>query len=89
MRIWRKHRGRGPADSATVVGVDACPAGWIGVVLHEGAFTQAMVAAGFRELVAAVPSASIVAVDIPIGLPTDGWRRADIETWAAWDEQLL
>jgi predicted RNase H-like nuclease len=59
--------------------VDACPAGWIGVVLHEGAFTQAVVAASFRELVAAIPSASIVAVDIPIGLPANGWRTADIE----------
>ena len=77
--IWRKHRVRSRSDPATVVGVDACPAGWIGVVLHEGTFTQAAVAAGLRELVAALPSASIIAVDIPIGLPANGWRRADIE----------
>jgi predicted RNase H-like nuclease len=77
--IWRKHRVRSRSDPATVVGVDGCSAGWIGVVLHEGAFTQAVVAAGFPELVAAVPLASIVAVDIPIGLPANGWRRADIE----------
>jgi predicted RNase H-like nuclease len=77
--IWRKQRGPSRSDSATVVGVDACSAGWIAVVLGQGAFAQAVVAAGFRELVAAVPSASIVAVDIPIGLPTNGWRRADME----------
>jgi predicted RNase H-like nuclease len=66
---------RSRSDPATVVGVDGCSAGWIGVVLHEGAFTQAVVAAGFCELVGAVPLASIVAIDIPIGISANGWRR--------------
>jgi predicted RNase H-like nuclease len=74
-----KHPFRIRSKPATVMGVDACSVGWIAVVLHEGVFTQAAVAPRFRELVAATPSASIVAVDIPIGLHANGWRRADGE----------
>jgi predicted RNase H-like nuclease len=59
--------------------VDACAAGWIGIVLHRGAFAQAAVGSRFHQLLAAVPSGSIIAVDIPIGLPDRGWRRADVE----------
>jgi predicted RNase H-like nuclease len=60
------------------MGVDACPAGWIGIVLDHGAFAQATLGSRFRELLTAVPGASVVAVDIPIGLPERGWRSADI-----------
>jgi predicted RNase H-like nuclease len=74
---WPKRRLGSRPHPATVMGVDACPAGWIGVVLDHGAFAQATVGGRFRELLATVPAASIVAVDIPIGLPERGWRGAD------------
>jgi predicted RNase H-like nuclease len=73
---WLKRRTSRPR-LATVMGVDACPAGWIGIVLNHGAFAQATVGGQFRELLDAVPTESIVAVDIPIGLPERGWRGAD------------
>jgi predicted RNase H-like nuclease len=76
---WLQRRAGSRPGSATVVGVDACAAGWIGIVLHHGVFAQAAVGARFRALLAAVPAASIVAVDIPIGLPERGWRRADAQ----------
>lgn len=79
MTIRLKRRLRRRSKPATVMGVDACSVGWIAVVLHEGAFMQAAVAPRLRELVAALPSAAIVAVDIPIGLHVNGWRRADGE----------
>jgi predicted RNase H-like nuclease len=59
--------------------VDACPTGWIAIVLDHGAFAQAAVAPRFQDLLTTVPSASIVAVDIPIGLPERGWRSADFQ----------
>jgi predicted RNase H-like nuclease len=50
-------------------GVDGCRAGRVGVVLHGGRFIGAVVAARFRDLKSAVPTATVVAVDIPTGLP--------------------
>lgn len=76
---WLKRRSGSRPSPATVMGVDACTAGWIGIVLHDGAFAEATIGSRFRELLAAVAAASIVAVDIPIGLPERGWRRADVE----------
>jgi predicted RNase H-like nuclease len=61
-----------------VVGVDGCKAGWVGIVLHQGVFSRALLAANFHDLLIAVPTAKVVAVDIPIGLPTTT-RRADVE----------
>lgn len=62
-----------------VLGIDGCPGGWVGalvddgeVVWHSGEF------AGMLLL-----DADVVAVDIPIGLPTGGARRkADVEARA-------
>ena len=61
---------------ARVLGVDGCPGGWVGALVddtgvtwHTGPFTS-MLALG----------ADVVAVDIPIGLPSGGdRRRADVE----------
>jgi hypothetical protein len=49
MTIRVKRRVRSPSKPTTVMGVDACSVGWIAVVLHEGAFAQAVVAPRFRE----------------------------------------
>lgn len=62
-----------------VVGVDACRAGWIGVVLGVDR-VSAHVAPTIAELVATAESSGrldVVAIDIPIGLPDHGRRRAD------------
>jgi predicted RNase H-like nuclease len=65
-----------------VLGVDACKAGWVGVLVHGGR-VAAYVAAGIAELVADAGDLDAVAVDMPIGLPDDGRRRADELAWRA------
>ncbi|WP_435091616.1 DUF429 domain-containing protein [Micromonospora aurantiaca (nom. illeg.)] len=60
--------------------MDACKAGWVGVVLHDGAAT---VHVG-RTIAALVAGAemdghlAVVGIDIPIGLPDTGRRQADV-----------
>jgi len=63
--------------AAEVVGVDGCPGGWVAILLSEGVVAGAAFAARFGELLAAIPAGALVAVDIPIGLPERGWRKAD------------
>src|SRR5512132_1317467 len=48
-------------------------------VLREGAFQRAEVATDFPMLLQTLPDASVIAVDIPIGLLATGWRQADLE----------
>ena len=60
-----------------VLGVDGCPAGWVGALLVDDRVTL-RVAAGIGPLVASLPVAPVVVgIDIPIGLPDDGPREAD------------
>ena len=62
-----------------VLGVDACPRGWVGVV-WDGTVCTAQFRGTVEELVAAAAAdgpVAAVAVDIPIGLPDAGRRRAD------------
>ncbi|WP_069385362.1 DUF429 domain-containing protein [Cellulosimicrobium cellulans] len=68
-----------------VLGVDACRAGWVGVVLDDGAGDTTRVEAYVATTIDAVVARAserggldAVAVDIPIGLPDAGRRRADI-----------
>jgi predicted RNase H-like nuclease len=70
--------GHDQRHQSEVVGVDGCKGGWVGVVLHGGVFSRAVLATSFRELLTAVPTATVVAVDIPIGLPAIP-RKADME----------
>jgi predicted RNase H-like nuclease len=62
-----------------VLGVDACKKGWVGISSDlRGYFGR-----DIRELVAAADedgALSVIAVDIPIGLPTTGPRQADALT---------
>ncbi len=70
------------APDQPVLGVDACPAGWVGVVLDTDARPSVFVAAdiaGLVELVREKHQVSVVAIDIPIGLPDSGGRLADAE----------
>ena len=69
-----------------VLGVDACPAGWVGVVLDPKLRATVFVAADITSLLALVREqhdVPVVAVDIPIGLPDAGGRRADAEARTA------
>ncbi|MDH2424963.1 DUF429 domain-containing protein [Sphaerisporangium sp. TRM90804] len=63
-----------------VLGVDACKAGWVGIVLAKGC-TSAHFAVSIGELVALAEregELAAVAIDIPIGLPDAGRREADV-----------
>ena len=60
--------------------MDACKTGWVGVVLDRGA-ASASFAPTIAELVTVAEAAgrlAVVAIDIPIGLPDAGRRRADL-----------
>lgn len=66
--------------SGSVLGADACPAGWVGIVLSDGG-VRALVRAQIRELVddaAAGGGLDAIAIDIPIGLADTGPRQADL-----------
>jgi predicted RNase H-like nuclease len=61
----------------TVLGVDACRRGWIGVAWSEDGLT-AHFAPTIGELAELAGPVAVIAIDIPIGLPTDGERQADV-----------
>jgi predicted RNase H-like nuclease len=61
-----------------VAGVDACRGGWIAIVLEDGRFADALFASGFVRLLDGLARAAAVGVDIPIGLPEEGQRAADL-----------
>ncbi|KAA0093563.1 DUF429 domain-containing protein [Mycolicibacterium sp. P1-18] len=63
--------------STVAVGVDGWSGGWVAVVLVDGHFAAAHHARGLRDVVALVPDACAVAVDMPLGLCRRGWRDAD------------
>lgn len=61
----------------TVLGVDGCPGGWVGVRLGAEP-PSAYVATTIAALVeAAGPGLECVGIDMPIGLPDDGPRAAE------------
>jgi predicted RNase H-like nuclease len=62
-----------------VVGVDACPGGWAVIVLSAGRYECCAVHVRFSDILMAFASASVFAVDIPIGLPPPYPRAADRE----------
>lgn len=60
-----------------MLGVDGCPAGWVGALVLDDAVVLA-VASTIEELVGhLVPAPAVVGIDIPVGLPDDGAREAD------------
>jgi predicted RNase H-like nuclease len=69
-----------------VLGVDACPGGWVGVLLSPGARPAALTSrsiAALVELARESAPLAVVGIDIPIGLPDRGGRRADALARAA------
>jgi predicted RNase H-like nuclease len=64
-----------------VLGVDACRAGWVGIAL-TGDRADAYQTRTIADLVTAVTAdgpLAVVAIDIPIGLPDNSRREADVE----------
>ena len=59
------------------LGVDACKRGWVGVELHDGRFASAHVDSTLAGLLAAVPDADAVGVDMPLGLMAAEERASD------------
>ena len=63
---------------SVVAGADACRGGWVATVLDDGQFSDSRSAATFAQLLAELSTATAIGVDIPIGLPSEGVRAADI-----------
>lgn len=63
-----------------VVGVDSCKGGWIALGLSSGSFDHASLHPHLADVLDAYADCAVVAVDIPIGLPSpDAWvREADV-----------
>jgi predicted RNase H-like nuclease len=59
------------------VGVDGWRRGWVAVVLERGRFAGAVAGPALAELLAGCGSAEAIGVDMPIGLPPTGTRKAD------------
>jgi predicted RNase H-like nuclease len=65
-----------------VAGVDAWRGGWVSVVAEDGRLVDSLLARAFAELLERLDKVIVVGVDIPIGLPSDGPRDADLEARA-------
>jgi hypothetical protein len=48
----------------TVLGVDPCPGGWVGVELRDGRFASAHVGTRLNELIGKITDAAIIGVDV-------------------------
>ena len=62
----------------SVIGVDACPAGWVAVRLHLNTRRLEGILVDQIELLFSMPAVAVAAVDIPIGLPETGRRGCDV-----------
>lgn len=60
-----------------MLGVDACPAGWVGIRLDASAPPTAFCSATIEDLVDLAGAVEVVGIDIPIGLPTAGVGQAE------------
>jgi len=66
-------------DSGIVAGVDGCPGGWVNFeVALPSRTTTVVIIPKLSELLARSPRPKLVAIDIPIGLPTEGARACDV-----------
>jgi predicted RNase H-like nuclease len=63
-----------------VLGVDGCTVGWVGVVLSDGAALAYFATAigDLAEQASVAEPLDVVTVDMPIGLPDAGRRRAEV-----------
>lgn len=63
---------------ASVAGVDATKKGWVAVIADESGFREALVVQSIADLTPELGDLAVIAIDIPIGLPSKGKRKADI-----------
>lgn len=68
----------GDPRNRTVVGIDACPGGWVGIVLDDSTRTAAVFGRTVAELLDTAPPVALITIDIPIGLPDQAHRAADL-----------
>jgi predicted RNase H-like nuclease len=61
----------------TVLGVDACKTGWVGIA-WSGDMVTPHFAKSIGDLVDGAGPLSVIAIDMPIGLPDRGFRKADL-----------
>ncbi len=61
-----------------VLGVDAAKTGWIAVALGDGKDPSAHHLPTIDALQPLATDADVIAIDIPIGIPTAGAREADV-----------
>jgi predicted RNase H-like nuclease len=66
------------ARDRLLVGVDGCRGGWIAVIDETGRLNS-RIFADWLQLVAELQLATLIGVDIPIGLPEKGSRTCDVE----------
>ncbi len=60
-----------------VVGVDGCREGWISVALQDGAFAGAALFPSFAAIARACAAATVIGVDMPVGLLESSERICD------------
>lgn len=58
--------------------MDAWTKGWVAVSLLDGAFAGASIHPTAAGAIEAAKDASAIGIDIPIGMPSDGVRQADV-----------
>ncbi|WP_131104253.1 DUF429 domain-containing protein [Ornithinimicrobium sufpigmenti] len=71
-----------PDRSRPVLGVDSTRSGWLGALLESGGHgTPHLIAASsLQELLEKAGDVAVVAVTVPLGLPDEGRREADVQT---------
>jgi predicted RNase H-like nuclease len=65
-----------------VVGLDGCRTGWVAIALENGKLAGAALIARASDALATWPELTVLAIDIPIGLPSEATayrRQADAE----------
>ena len=62
-----------------VVGIDGCSTGWIAVALADDGWAAVHYLPTIGSVSDAIPNASVIGIDIPIGFAQDQPRRADLE----------
>lgn len=61
----------------TLAGIDGCPAGWVAAIQADTE-VELRLASRLKDLVDGLPARSLLAIDMPIGLPEAGPRECDV-----------
>ena len=64
------------ATAGHLIGIDGYPGGWVGAVLSDSAVTWRTAPIGDFDTLC--DGASVICVDIPVGLADHGWRSCDL-----------